>query len=93
MAKIEKNEIYEGNVNEVETQDLIPVDVDEANDDGPSTGAVVLLTAAATAGLIWLVDKAVKWNRNRKAKKASAAATEEEISECDIELAEDFEEA
>jgi hypothetical protein len=86
-------EIYEGNIPEVENQDMIPVETDEADDAGMSTGAVVFLTALATSGLIWLGCKIKEKIDKRKADKAAAEAVEADEADYDEEPAETSEEA
>jgi hypothetical protein len=71
-------EIYEGEVIEVENQDMIPAEVDDAEDAGISTGAAMLIGAVITAGAIWVGGKVKKLIATHKAKKAAAEAAEEE---------------
>lgn len=93
MKDITKEEIYEGNTPEVEDQDMIPVETDEAEDAGMSTGAVVFLTALATSGLIWLGCKIKEKIDKHKATKAAAEAADKDEADYDEEPAEDSEEA
>jgi hypothetical protein len=93
MAKINKNEVYEGDVYEVENEDLIPVETDEATDDGMSTGGIVAITALVTAGAIllgtWIKGKVDK----HREKKAAAAAEDNNQYHTEPAPDEDFEEA
>lgn len=93
MANIEIKEINEAEVTEVETQEPIPVETDEAEDTGMSTGVVVMLTMAITAGVIWLGGKIKKKIDKHNAQKAAAEAVDAEDFEVDPEPADENEEA
>lgn len=93
MAKINKNDIYEGNVNEVGNEDLIPVETDEATDDGMSTGGIVVLTVLATTAVIWVGSKIKAKIDKHRANKAAAAAADNNQYHTEPAPEEDFEEA
>ena len=90
MAKMNE-EIYEGTM-DVDTRDLIPADFEEES-TGLPTGAIVALTAAATAGTIWLGRKVVKWIRKKvkEAEEAEAAEAAGKNQGNEPVTAEDFE--
>lgn len=86
---MEEINVYEEQVNEeTEVNDLIPVEAEPEEEAGIGTGAVIALSSLATAGLIWLGSKVVKWGKRRKAKKAAEAA-EEEYEEIPEEIEEE----
>ncbi len=89
-------EIYEGEVIEVENQDMVPAEIDDAEDAGISIAAAMFIGGAITAGAIWVGSKIKNMIAARKAKKAASEAVEEEEFEevePETEPAEETEEA
>lgn len=79
MSNLEEMNVYEEQTPEVNNE-VIPVEANAEEEAGLGTLAVVAITSAATAGLIWLGNKARKFAKKRKARKA-AAELEAEIEE------------
>jgi hypothetical protein len=79
---MEEMNVYEEQVTET-NEGLIPIEAEPEEEAGLGTLAVVAITSAATATLIWAGNKVRKFVKKRKARKAAAelAAEIEEIFE------------
>lgn len=89
MANTEIRE--DNNIIEVENQDVLPIEAEEAEDAGLSTAAAMLIGGAITAGVIWAVGKVKKFIAARKAEQAASEEPEEEDFEDELKIVEPIE--